>query len=151
MLQKDPLEFGVAGDRTNFLELQNTYLEVKCRILSPTGDKLEHDAAGAAATDLPFFLNNNLNYRFSECSIAAKGIKISPADGNYAKAFIETESSHNKETKKNRLKYQGSSSEEQANDFTKQIPLQGQLKRENPRRCLSLEELRRIFSDVIIT
>ena len=116
------LEFEVVGDRTNFIDLQNIYLEVKCRILRPNGDKLAYDAGNAAATDAPFFVNNTLHSLFSECSITANGIKISSANGNYAqKAFIETEFSHNKEAKDTWLKCQGYSYEQQPDDFTKTV------------------------------
>ena len=98
------LEFEVVGDRTNFFDLQNIYLEVKCRILRPNGDKLDYDAGNAAATGSPSFVNNTLHSLFSECSITANGIKIS-SNGNYAqKASTETEFSHNKEVKDTWLK-----------------------------------------------
>ena len=116
------LEFEVVGDRTNFIDLQNIYLEVKCRIVRPNGDKLQYDAGNAAATDAPFLVNNTLHSLFSECSITANGIKISSANGNYAqKAFIETEFSHNKEAKDTWLKCQGYSYEQQPDDFTKTV------------------------------
>ena len=115
------LEFEVGGDRFNFIDLQNIYLEVKCRILRPNGDKLEYDAGNAAATDAPFFVNNTLHSLFSECSITANDIKTS-YNGNYAqKAFIETEFSHNKEAKDTWLNCQGYSYEQQPDDFTKTV------------------------------
>ena len=67
----------MVGNRTNFIDLQNIYLEVKCRFLRPIGDKLEYDAGKAAAADAPFFVNITLHSLFSECSITANGIKIS--------------------------------------------------------------------------
>ena len=64
---------------------------MKCRILKPNDHKLENDACNAAATDLPFFVNNSLLSFFSECSITANGIKIPSANGNYVrKAFNDT-------------------------------------------------------------
>ena len=116
------LKFEVVGDRTNFVELQNIYLEVKCRILIPNGDKLEYDAGNASANGSPFFVNNTLHSLFFECSITANGIKIPSANGNYGqKAFNETEFSHNKEAKDTWLKCQGYSYEEQPDDFTKTV------------------------------
>ena len=101
------LEFEVVGDRTIFIDLQNIYLEVKCRILRPNANKLEYDAGNAEATDAPFFVNKTLHSLFSGCSITANGIKVS-SNGNYAqKTFIETEFSRNKEAKDTWLKCQG--------------------------------------------
>ena len=86
------LEFEVVGDRTSFIDLQNAYLEMKCRILRTNAYKLDYDAADAAATDSPLFVNDALHSLFFECRITANGIKLSSANGNYAqKAFIETE------------------------------------------------------------
>ena len=114
------MEFEVIGDRTNFIDLQNVYLEVKCRILRPNGDKLVYYEGNDVATDSPFFVDNLVHSLFSECSITANGIKISSANGNYAqKAFIETEFSQNTEAKDTWLKCQGYSYEEQPDDFTK--------------------------------
>ena len=102
-LNAPTLKFQVVGDRTNFIDLQNNYLKVKCTILRPNGHKLEYDAGNSAAADSPFFVNNTLHSLFSACSITANGIKISSANGNYAqKAFIETEFSHNKHAKRYR-------------------------------------------------
>ena len=54
------LEFKVVRDRTNFIDLQNIYLEVNCRILRLNGYKLEYDASNAVETDSPFFVNFTL-------------------------------------------------------------------------------------------
>ena len=144
------LDIEVVGDRTNFIDLQNIYLEVKCGILRPNGDKLEYDAGIAAATDSSFFVYITLHSLFSECSFIAKGVKISSANGNYAqKAFIETQFSHNKEAKDTWLKCQGYFFEEKLDDFAKTVSLKGQVKLGSPQRYLSLDELRRIFSHKI--
>ena len=117
--KRPTLEFEVVGDRTNFIDLQNIHLEVKCRIFRPNGDKLEYDAGNAAATDAPVFVNSTLHSLFSECSITANGINLPSANGNYAqKAFIETEFSHDKEAKDISLKCQEYSFEQQPDDFT---------------------------------
>ena len=50
------LEFEVVGDRKKFIDLQNIYLGVKCRILRLSGDKLEYDAGNAAAIDATVFV-----------------------------------------------------------------------------------------------
>ena len=99
------LEFEVASDRNNFIDLQKIFLEVKCKIVQSCEANLKYDGTAAAdvtKTDAPyFFCNNMLHSLFSDCTVSANGLKISNANGNYAhKSFIETEFSHNKDAKK---------------------------------------------------
>ena len=116
------LEFEVTGDRTNFIDLQNIYLEVKCKISKPDGTEMEYLAGTPAQQEKPVFVNNALHSLFSDCNITANGIKISSANGNYAhKAFIETEFSHNKEAKDTWLKCQGYSYESEPATFTSTV------------------------------
>ena len=113
------LEFVVTGDRTNFIDLQNIYLEVKCNIKRGSGNALRYDATSAANTDSPIFVNNALHSLFSDCNIVANEVRISSANGYYApKAFLETEFSTNKESKDTWLKSQGYNYEEDPCDFT---------------------------------
>ena len=116
------LEFEVTGDRTNFIDLQNIYLEVKCKIVQANGDPLRYHASNATERDTPKFANNTLHSLFSDCSITANGIKISSANGYYApKAFLETEFSSNREAKETWLKCQGYTFEEDPDDFTTDV------------------------------
>ena len=102
------LEFEVKGDRTNFIDLQNIYLEIKCKIVKADGSNLDYVTGTAAQQDKPVFVNNTLHSLFSDCTVTAKWVKVSSANGLYAhKAFIETEFSHNKEAKDTWLKCQG--------------------------------------------
>ena len=98
------MEFEVAGDRINFIDLQKTFLEVKCKIVQSSEANLKYDrtaAADAIKTDAPYFCNNVLHSLFSDCTVSANGLKISNANRNYAhKSFIETEFSHNRDAKK---------------------------------------------------
>ena len=98
------LEFEVAGDRNNFIDLQKIFLEVKCKIVQSSEADLRYDAGAATdvtKTDAPYFCNNVLHSLFSDCTVSANGLKISNANGNYAhKSFIETEFSHNKDAKR---------------------------------------------------
>ena len=56
--------------------------------------------ADPAGTDAPYFSNNALHSLFSECTVAANGVKISNTNGNYNhKAFIETEFSSSRTTR----------------------------------------------------
>ena len=113
------LEFELVGNRTNFIDLQNIYLKVKCRILQPNGKILQYDAPDSSLTDLPCFVNNTLHSLFSDCTVSANGFKASSSNGYFAqKAFIETEFSHKKETKDTWLKCQGYSYESSPKTFT---------------------------------
>ena len=98
------LEFEVAGDRNNFIDLQKIFLEVKCKIVQSSEANLKYDGTAAAdvtKTDAPYFCINVLHSLFSDCTVSANGLKISNANGNYAhKSFIETDFSHNKDAKK---------------------------------------------------
>ena len=97
------LEIEVAGDRNNFIDLQIIFLEVKCKIVQSSEADLRYDAGAATdvtMTDAPYCCNNVLHSLFSECTLSAKGLKISNANRNYAhKSFIEIEFSHNKDAK----------------------------------------------------
>ena len=64
-------------------------------------------------TDAPCFCNIVLHSLFCDCTVSANGLKISNANGNYArKGLIETEFSHNKVAKNTWLAGQGCSYEE---------------------------------------
>ena len=55
------LEFEVAGDRNNFIELQKIFLEVKSKIVQSSEADLRYDAGAATdvtKTDIPYFCNN---------------------------------------------------------------------------------------------
>ena len=97
------LKFEVAGDRNNFIDLQKTFLEVKCKIVQSFEANLNYDGTAAAdetKTDAPYFCKNVLHSLFSHCTVSANGLKISKANGNYAhKSFIETQLPHNKDAK----------------------------------------------------
>ena len=102
------LEFEITGDRTNFVDSRNLYLEVKRPITKPECTNLDYHATDATKTDMPMFANNALHSLYFDCTITAKGIKICSANGNYAQtAFLATEFSTNKEAKDTWLKCQG--------------------------------------------
>ena len=110
------LEFEVAGDRNNFIDLQKIFFEIKCKIVQASEADLKYDAGIAAdvtKTDAPYFCKNVLRSLFSDCTVSAKGLKISNANGSYAhNSFIETEFSHNKDAKDTWLACQGYSYED---------------------------------------
>ena len=109
------LEFEVAGDRNNFIDLQKIFLEIKCKIVQASEADLRYDAGAAAdvtKTDAPYFCDNVLHSIFSDCTVSVNGLKISNAYGNYAhKSFFETEFSHNRDAKATWLACQGYSYE----------------------------------------
>ena len=101
------LEIEVTGDRTISIDLQNTYLEVECKIVK-SDSNLNYVIADASQQDTPVFVNNPLHSLFSDCTVTTQGVKVSSANGLYAhKVFIETEISHNKEAKNTWLECQG--------------------------------------------
>ena len=68
------LEFEVAGDRNNFIDLQKIFLEIKCKIVQASEADLKYDAGAAAditKTDAPYFCNNVLHSFFSDCTVSA--------------------------------------------------------------------------------
>ena len=104
------LDFEIVGDRSNFIDLQNFQFEVKCKIMKSIVRKIVYDAAIAASTYSPCLVNNTFQSVFSECSVAARGIKFSSTNSHYAqKNLIETEFSCNKRTQETRLRCQSRS------------------------------------------
>ena len=74
------LEFEVACDRKNFIDFQKVFSKLKVKLL-----KLKK-------IDFPYFYSNALHSLFSDCTVSAKGLKSSNANGKYAqKSIIETE------------------------------------------------------------
>ena len=51
------LEVVVIGDRTDFIDSPNIYLEVKCNIKLGNGTALRYDATNAANTDSPLLFD----------------------------------------------------------------------------------------------
>ena len=61
------LEFEIAGDRNNFIDLKENFLEIKCKIVQSSDADLKYDNAAAAdvtKTDAPCFCNNVLHSLF---------------------------------------------------------------------------------------
>ena len=105
------LEFEFAGDRKNFIDLPNFFLQVKRKIVQTSEADLKYDAGDAAEFSKkygPLFCNFVLHSFFRDCTVSANGYKISNANGNYArKSFIETEFSQNEDAKATCLACQG--------------------------------------------
>lgn len=106
------LEFKVLGDRHNFIDLQNIYLQLSCTIKQQNSQDLRYHATNKGDSDEPKFVNNILHSLFSECDVFANGAKISSANGLYAhKSYLETELCHGSDAKKTWLTCQGYSYE----------------------------------------
>ena len=107
------LEFKVIGDRHNFINMQQIFLELSCCIKKADGTNMTWHATEAPRKDAPVFVNNVLHSLFSDCDIYANGVKISSANGVYGhKSFLETELSHTRSAKNTWLKCQGYTYEE---------------------------------------
>ena len=70
------LEFEVVGDRTNFFDLQNIYLEVKCKVLQLDNNILRFTTGNAAQNDLHVVVNNTLHWLNSDWSASASNINL---------------------------------------------------------------------------
>ena len=83
-----------------FIDLQNIYLEVKCKIVKADNTNLGYLTGDATQQDTPVFVNNTLHSFYSDCTVTSQGVNVSSANGLYAlKVFIETKVFHNQEAK----------------------------------------------------
>ena len=76
------MEFEITRDRTNFIDVQNIYLEVKCQFLNADDTVLTYHATNGDQTDKPSFLKNTFLLLFSHCTVTENGIKMPSANGN---------------------------------------------------------------------
>ena len=118
---------------------------LKHRIFRTNGDELEHEAAGAALTDSPMFVNYTPHSISCESSNSAICIKVSPANRNYAQNAF----SKNKITRitRKRIKFGWSDRVIPIKSnlvilLETKIPLQRQLKWGSPEMSVSMRELR---------
>ena len=70
------LEFEITGDCTNFIDLQNTYLEVKFQILKADDTNLTYHAQDDDQRDISSLVNNTLHSLYSDCSYREWNQKI---------------------------------------------------------------------------
>ena len=86
------LEFGVLGDRNNFIDLEGTRLEIVARMARSNGTVLRTHATEAANKDTRCFVDNPLSSFFSECPLSLNGEKVSTTNANFAhKSVFGTE------------------------------------------------------------
>ena len=64
------LEFEVLGDINNFIDLQQTRLEIVARIVQNIDNVLRTHATETAQRDIPYLVNNPLSSIFSECNVS---------------------------------------------------------------------------------
>ena len=91
----------------HLFRIAKTFLQIKCKLSQNDVSDLGYDAANAAQSDTPVFVNT-LHSLFSVCTITVNGMKVSNLNVVYApKAFIETEYSNGKEAKETWVSCQG--------------------------------------------
>ena len=84
------LELGVKGDRTNFIDLQNNYLEIKCKMVKADNTNLSCVTGDATQQDTPVFVNNTVHSLVSDCTATAHGVKVSsPKDSTFTRPSLK--------------------------------------------------------------
>jgi hypothetical protein len=89
-----PLEFSILANDTQYIDLNQTKLYIRARILDPKGESVKENTIV-----LP--VNNMLNSMFSQCSIYLNENLITPSTNMYAyRSYLETLLGYSKEYKK---------------------------------------------------
>ena len=92
-----PIEFLLPGSGDDYLDLANTYLFVRARVLKGDGGRLP-----AAAPVGP--VNNWMHSLFSQVDVSLNGTLVTPSTNTYAyRAYIETLLSHGAVAKNSQL------------------------------------------------
>ena len=93
-----PIEFIVSGSGEDYMDLNNTLLEVKACIKTTNNSPV--DAAVAVAP-----INNTLHSLFSQIDVSLNDVNVSSATTTYPyRAYIETHLNYGTDAKKSRLK-----------------------------------------------
>lgn len=97
-----PIEFYINGSNDEFLDLNNTMLQVKVKIINATGD------ANLENTDVVAPVNNWLHSMFSDVSLTLSGTQIEGGNYHYPyKAYLTNLLTHNKGSKETHLTTSG--------------------------------------------
>lgn len=81
---KQPLEFCIPAEHEVYRDLNNSLLEVTCKVEQANGDNLANDAAVAP-------INLVLHSLFKSCEVQLNGKRVSDANNYYAeRAYLET-------------------------------------------------------------
>ena len=92
-----PIEFLLPGSGDRYLDLANTYLFVKARVVRGDGGNLPPDATVGP-------VNNWMHSLFSKVDVSLNGTLVTPSTNTYAyRAYIETLLSHGAEAKTSQL------------------------------------------------
>ena len=92
-----PIEFLLPGSGDHYLDLANTYLFVKARVVRGDGGNLPPDATVGP-------VNNWMHSLFSQVDVSLNGTLVTPSTNTYAyRAYIETLLSHGAEAKTSQL------------------------------------------------
>lgn len=93
-----PIEFYINGSNDEFLDLNNTMLQIKVKIVNATGD------ADLTNVDVVAPINNWLHSMFSDVSLSLAGTQIEGGNYHYPyKAYLINLFTHNIGSKKNHL------------------------------------------------
>ena len=94
LTDRSPIEFNIAGDGENYIDLANTFLYLKASIRNPDGSTL-------AADDVPGPVNNWMHSLFEEVTITVGDTVVSHSSHAYPyRAYLETLLSHGSDAKK---------------------------------------------------
>jgi hypothetical protein len=92
-----PIEFEVSGTGENYIDLSNTYLYIKAKVIKLDGTNIADDAAVGPT-------NNFLHSLFSQVDIALNGTQITTSTNTYPyRSMIETLLTYGDDAKKTQL------------------------------------------------
>ena len=114
-------EFEVVRDRTNFIDLQNIFIELKCKILHSDSNTLRFTTGDAAASGLPIFVNNTLHSFFLIAVSLHMESKCFHPTETMRRHLPSKEFSHYREAKDTWLKGQVYSYEKSPDTFTDSV------------------------------
>ena len=94
-----PIEFAVSGATADYLDLSNTFLHVKAKVLKHNGDNPPDDLDGNLAP-----VNYWLHSLFSQVDVLLNGTLVTPSENTYPyRAYIESTLNYGREAKTTHL------------------------------------------------
>jgi hypothetical protein len=138
------VEFFIQGNDTQWIDLAETKLYLKVRVLAADGKAL-------ADTNLVAPVNNFLHTMFQQCSVYLNEVMITPSANQYAyRSYIETLLAYSKEYKKSQAQCSLYFRDKDPGnkDFTKDDGLKSRF--EFTKASKSLELMGRPFSDIFV-
>lgn len=120
------LEFDLPGETNTYRDLNNSFLEIRCKIVNADGTATAQDDPVSPA-------NNFLHALFSTCEVSVCGVTISENEKRYPyRAFIETLLSTTSEVIKLRISSTGWVLDEDLNTADSVVLADAQNERHNP-------------------